>query len=546
MPQSGLSSDEGFQKIFTLMLRSVELRHERRWIEALACLDEAIAIHPQLPLCQVDRARVLSELQRYEEALESLDFFLDHSPPSPEIVSLRQEILHGALTVFGQALNERPDDLNVLLHRGDIFRLSRQYPKALMDYASILDRHPEHIDALNNQGNVFVALNRYEDAINCYTLATSCCPDRAEIWYNLGNVVQFLGRLEEARRAYQRAIELVPEFAEAKMEIGHCWLSEGNYSAGWSFYEWRWRTGQMKNSYLQTHQPLWLGGKTHSNHSSDWQIADNHCLNGKTLLVWAEQGIGDTLQFVRFVPKLLAEAGNVILRVQTTLRSLIQGLDDRIQVIGDEEPLPFHDFHCPLMSLPFALDIDILPCSPPYLHADRSHVTHWEKLLGRKEKLRVGIVWAGRQAGVPNQTRDIPLSMLAPLASVNVELISLQKDIPPTDAPALEDLSGLCRCGELLNDLSDTADLIKSLDLVISVDTAIVHLAGALGKPCWLMLRYSGEWRWLRERPDSPWYPTMRIFRQSSPGNWEEVISQITGALSALVISSNQLATAVS
>jgi tetratricopeptide (TPR) repeat protein len=541
--QGGIASIEGFEQIFAGLLRSVELRNEGRWAEALACLEAAIAINPQLPLCQLDRARALSALQRHDEAIESLDAFWGHAPRSAEVEALKAEIREAGLSALAQRLSEQPDDPAARLQRGNLFRLSGRYPEALADYACVLARQPEHVEARTQEAAVFVAQGRYEEALSAYTLALKRRPECAELWYNLGNVLQFLGRFEEARQTYQRAIACLPDFAEAHMEIALCWLAEGNYAAGWPLYEWRWRTGQMQIGYLPSMQALWLGGHAHpACCSAGRPVTDAaYCLSGKTLLVWAEQGLGDTLQFVRFVPALLAEAGQVVLRVQAALRHLLEGVDARIRVIGDDEPLPPHDVHCPLLSLPLALGLEHVPHSPqgqhspPYLRADSAHGANWQKLLGTKDKLRVGIAWAGRQSGVPNHSRDLPLAALVPLAAIDADWISLQKEHPASDASAQDALPGLFCYAALLNDMSDTAALIESLDLVISADTAVAHLAGALGKPCWLMLRYSSEWRWQRERRDSPWYPGMRLFRQPAPGDWAAVIAEICNELRAVV-----------
>lgn len=517
-----------FAQVVALIVRSVELGNEERWVEALACLDEAVAIDPLLPIGRVNRARVLGELERFDEALDGYDSLLRCADPSPEIVVLRQMMIDGAFAVLGRRLDQRPDDPASLLQRGKLYWRTGDLPQALADYSAIVERDGDQVDALNGQGGVLFALDRYAEAIASYRQATASAPQRAELWFNLGNVWQALGRLDEARAAYRQAIELAPQFAEAHLEIGLCHLSEADYSTGWPYYEWRWRSGQMRDDRLPTRQPLWLGGRRPSGLQCDWPDADR--LAGKTLLVWAEQGAGDTLQFVRFVPRLLALAGQVILRVQSPLRRLVARLDRRIVVVGDDQELPDHDAHCPLLSLPLALG-----CAPsveaPYLHADADEIARWSERLGERQRRRVGLVWAGLQHGPSNPSRDVPAAALAPLAALPLDWISLQ--LPPADAPARQALPGLRCYAEWLDDYAATAALIMNLDLVIAVDTSVAHLAAALGKPCWLILRFSGEWRWLRGRDDSPWYPTLRIFRQSTPGDWSGVIARVVDALRA-------------
>ena len=501
-------------KIVALMTRSVELRLQQDWTAALACLDEAVAINPNLPLGQIDRAQVLAELARYEEALDAYDFFLRCAPQSPEIDALRQDLLAAAFADLGQRLSERPGDLAARLERGNLWRKTQHYAQALADYAAIIEGDANHADALDHQGETLLALGCHSEALDAYARAVAAAPQRAELHYNLGNVLQQQGRFGETRAAYRQALALAPDFAEAQLEIGHCALVEGNYSAGWTAYEWRWRTAQMRDCRLPSEAPLWLGAPT---------------LATKTILVWAEQGAGDTLQFVRLVPQLLATADRVILRVQAPLRRLIESLDPRIELIADDQPLPAHDYHVPLLSLPLALGLDAVP-SVPYLRADPRDVARWRERLGVKQGLRVGVVWAGRQQGLPNPTRDLPPSLLAPLAALPVELVSLQ--LPATEVVALPHLRLFT---DELADYGETAALIETLDLVLSVDTAVAHLAGALGKPCWLLLRSSGEWRWLYGRSDSPWYPSLTIFRQQTPGDWEGVIARVAAALGEMI-----------
>ena len=511
---------DNLAKIVALMTRSVELRLQQRYDAALACLDQAVAINPDLPLAQINRAQLLAELNRYEQALDAYDLFLTNASPSPEIAELRQELLDAAFADLDQRLAVCPDDLAARLERANLRRKTRHYAQALTDYTAIIERDAQHADALNHLGATLLAQGRHAEAIDAYSRAVAAAPQRAELPYNLGNVLQQQGDFAAARAAYRQALARSPGFAEAQLEIAHCALTQGDFSAGWPGYEWRWKTAQMQGDRLPSAQSLWLGA------SSLTPLAR------KTILVWAEQGAGDTLQFVRLVPQLLALAERVILRVQAPLRRLIESLDARIEVVGDNQPLPAHDVHVPLLSLPLALGLDAVPpFAAPYLRADARDVERWREHLGDRRGLRVGIVWAGRQQGLPNPTRDIAPSLLAPLAALPVELICLQ--VPAADAPALPQLRVFT---DELTDYADTAALIETLDLVISVDTAVAHLAGALGKPCWLLLRSSGEWRWQRGRSDCPWYPSLTIYRQQTPGDWEDVIARVVAALAARVV----------
>ena len=512
---------DALEKIVALMTRSVERRLAQDDDAALDCLDQAVAIAPRLPLAQINRAQLLAELGRYAEALDGYDAFLCCAP-SPEIGEARQALLDAAFADLDQRLAERPDDLAARLERANLLRQTQRYPEALADYAALVARDAQHADAHNGLGATLLALGRPGEAIDAYARAVAAAPQRAELHYNLGNVQQQLGNFGEARAAYRQAVALSPDFAEAQLELAHCALAAGDFAAGWPAYEWRWKTAQMRDLRLSSEQPQWLGASL---------LTPLTPLTAKTILVWAEQGAGDTLQFVRLVPQLLPLAERVIVRVQAPLRRLIESLDARIEVVGDDQPLPAHDFQVPLLSLPLALALDAVPpLVTPYLRAEPRAVARWRERLGAQQRLRVGIAWAGRQPGLANPSRDIAPARLAPLAALPVELVSLQ--LPASEVPALPRL----RCfADELTDFAETAALIETLDLVLSVDTAVAHLAGALGKPCWLLLRASGEWRWQRERSDCPWYPSLTIFRQSAPGDWDGVIARVTAALSEMI-----------
>jgi len=526
----GIANNDSVQEALTYMLQAVEHRLHERWVDALSCIDRALSIAPQFIPWHVDRALVLAELGHYEDALDSFDQFLHFAPPSPEIEALRQDMMGNALSALAEQLERNADELPTRLIRAHLLRKDHQYALAQNEYESVLQYDANNSEVLNYLGIVLLAQDKHEASLSAFTKAIIADPACAEILYNAGNVLQQLGRLEAARTLYQQAINLSPDFAEAHMEIGHSLLMQGD-RAGWPHLEWRWHTRVMRNHRPGTEQPLWLGEAISPAPIREWPCSKEADLSGKTILVWAEQGAGDTLQFVRFVPQLLQKSRQVILRVQKSLRALVASLEPRLQVIGDDELLPPHDVHCPLMSLPLALGVENALNVVPYLQADSNTIEKWNHILGPRQGLRIGMAWAGRQFGLINRTRDMPLLALMSLAHLNVELISLQKEIPRADAELLGILPTLRHFGEELTDFSETAAMICNLDLVISVDTAVAHLAAALGKPCWLMLRFGSEWRWQRERADSPWYPTMKIFRQKEAGDWSGVMSQVRDQL---------------
>ena len=503
------------RKIIDLMSRSISLRIQNCHEQALECLDEVTRIHPDFLPVLIEKGIILGELGRYEESVEFFDRFLQVLPDLSQVRLLRDNTLHDALAHYDGLLAVNPGNPALSIERGDILQKLRRYAEAVDSYNRALEIDGNSIDALNRRGNAFLELNRHEDSLESYDLALTIDPGNALVLFNKGNVLQQLGKMDEALDNYSRALEFEPGLVEAIIEQSHCGLAMGDYRTGWRQYESRWKSDQLKDSRLDSTSPLWLGEED---------------LAGKTILLWSEQGLGDTIQFLRYVPLAAQKAGRVILRVPEALRSLSGTLKSSAAIIGDEDVLPSHDFHCPLMSMPlaFGTTLESIPADIPYLRANADQVEVWRNRLGPGPGPRVGLVWAGRQYGLRNGTRDIRLEILRPLSQLNVDIISLQKTIPEEDRNAVAALPQFRWIGEALTDFADTAALISNLDIVISVDTSVAHLAGALGKPVWILLRHSGEWRWLWGRGDSPWYPTARIFRQKIRGDWAGVVDEVT------------------
>jgi len=511
------------QKIIDLIAVSISLRQEKRHDEALRRLEEANSIDPKFFPVLVEKGIVLFELARYEESIDCFDLFLKHISNS-QVRELRDNCLRHALTNYDRILAESPANAEVLLKRGDILQRLHRYDNAVYNYNLALEIYVNNaVDVLNRRGNSLLCLNRPEDALESYNRALELAPRNASLLFNRANVLQQLARMDEALESYGQALAYNPGLSEAKMEQSHCRLAMGDFKRGFREYESRWENAQLKSAKLRSSEPLWLGEQS---------------LTGKTILLWAEQGLGDTIQFLRYVPLVAQTAGLTILRVPPPLRSLAQTLDCPVSIITFGDALPPHTFNCPLMSLPlaFGTTLESIPSDVPYLSAKADQVENWRNQLGPRTRLRIGLVWAGRRYEPVNRTRDMGLEVLDPLTRLDVEIMSLQKEIPDQDRRVLESMPKITCLGEKLSDFADTAALIENLDMVIAVDSAVVHLAGAQGKPVWIMLRRSGEWRWLLERSDSPWYPTARIFRQKNPGDWAGVVSDVIQQLQALMV----------
>ncbi len=517
------------KQFIDVMTRSVTLRSQGRHEEALECLDQALKTDGCFSPLLIEKAIVLGGAGRYEESIEIFDRVLRDFPNNAGVRRLRSDVIHEALAGYDRTLTAEPGNVEVLIKRGDVLQGSHRYEDAVRSYDLVLKIDPVNTGALNRRGNALLELNRHEDALESYERALETAPHSACLLFNRGRVFQLLGRFEDALEAFAGALACQPDLAEAAVEQSHCWLAMGDFKRGWPLYESRWRTNQLEGNRPASPQPLWLGGSEH--------------IRGKRILLWAEQGLGDSIQFLRYVPLAAKIAGAVILRVPSALRRLSATLKSPISVVTLEEALPDHDFHCPLMSLPLALGTtsETIPADIPYLNALEGEVKKWRNAFGPCSKPGVGIVWAGRRLEPRNRSRDMKLEFLRPLAGLDINLVSLQKEIPEEDGEALELMPRISTPGDALMDFADTAALIETLSLVISVDTAVAHLAGALGKPVWLLLRHSGEWRWLVERSDSPWYPTMRIFRQKSRGDWIGVVREVVHEL-RILLKSNVLA----
>jgi tetratricopeptide (TPR) repeat protein len=386
---------------------------------------------------------------------------------------------------------------------------------AAESYVRALHLNPLYAEAWNNLGNLRRDQGALPMAVVSYRQALAAQPDFADAYNNLGVALAEQGFADDALVAYERALALQPELADARYNRALLKLARGDWEAGWRDYEYRWQTRPMAAGWRAFAQPQWRGEPA----------------AGFTLLIHAEQGFGDALQFMRYVPMVAARGLRVVLEVPAPLVRLVSGLAGVAQVVAQGGALPDFDLHVPMLSLPlaFATRLETIPAAVPYIRVREDRQARWAaKIAG--PGVKVGLVWAGnKRAGMPSlaaidRRRSLNPALLAPLFEVpGIRWVSLQKD-GPAGLPVL-DLMGEVR------DFADTAALMMGLDLVIAADTAVAHLAGALGRPVWLLNRYDGCWRWLRGRKDSPWYPNMELFTQKRPGDWGGVVSEVVGRL---------------
>jgi Flp pilus assembly protein TadD len=432
-----------------------------------------------------------------------------------------------AVAAYRQALEARPGDPIAQCNLGVVLRELGEFDAAEEVLRAAVAERPEFVPALGNLGLVLCDLDRPEEAAEALEKAAALNPQAAEIHFALAGAYSALYRLEEAKASYRQALALRPAFVPTRWNLSHLELLTGSFREGWELFESRWAIEPLASRRWSGVQPQWVGQD----------------LRGKTLYVFSEQGFGDTIQFVRYVPLAVERGARVILRVQPELVRLattLAGVQD-VGPIGGTPPEC--DFYCPIMSLPraFGTTPETIPGAVPYFTADRDAVEAWQRRLGDPGPLRVGLVWSSgirhyeRSIFYAGVAKSMTLAQLAPLAGVRgVVFYSLQKGEPAREAARPPPGMRLVDLSAGLGDFADSAALIETLDLVISVDTAAVHVAGALGKPVWNLVKYHACWRWLRGRSDSPWYPTMRLFRQPEPGDWTSVVEEAARALHAL------------
>ena len=521
----------GYERALQLEPGSVQVLNNRgnallelkRYGEAIASFDRALALEPGYAEALHHRGTAYWELKDTAAALRDIERALQLEPGYVEARNSRGNVLvklgryEEALGEYEEALRQRPGFVDALSNRGDVLLKLKREEEALASCERALALAPGHAQALNNCGNVWLQRGDAGRALGYYGRALEVAPQNVVALSNRGNALMALNRNQEALASYDLSLKYDPEYAEANLGGGICRLLLGEYASGWQQYEWRWENHPLSRFKREFAQPQWRGDAS---------------LEGKSIFLHAEQGLGDTLQFCRYVSAVAARGATVTLEVQSVLRPLLTSLHGVASMIERGEPIPETDFHCPLVSLPlaFSTTVDTIPAQVPYLAADAERLTRWREKLGTQTKPRIGLVWSGSVAPGRQFDRTLPLTMLTGLTFPEVQWVSLQKDVSGAEKEVLNS-AGVLHFEDELNDFADTAALVELMDLVITIDTSVAHLAGALAKPVWVLLRYAADWRWLIDRNDSPWYPSATLFRQPAAGDWESVIASAEKAL---------------
>jgi Tfp pilus assembly protein PilF len=417
-----------------------------------------------------------------------------------------------------EMLTVQPDNADICNNLGLILSRTGQLDEAIMYYKKAIRLDPTLVDAYYNLGIIFQDKMQHSEAIAYYSKALRLDPVLIDAHYNMGIAFRDLMRINEAITCYQNAIQLDPNFATAHFNLSLALLLSGNFREGWEEFEWRWKIKELsqRRNFLQ---PQWNGAN----------------IPGKTLLLHAEDGFGDTIQFVRYAPLIAQHDTKVIVECQKELTSLIQNLDGVSQVVSYGDELPDFDFYCSLLRLPyvFRMTLENLPVRVSYIKPYPSLTEKWrERMKYDNSKFKIGLVWSGSAREGKLRYRSCPFEFFSVLADLdNITFYSLQKQLLENESINIPGNMKFVNYMKEIDNFSDTAALIENLDFVISVDTAVAHLAGALGKQVWTLVSFPPDWRWMLDRKDSPWYPTMKLFRQPSQGEWQVVIDNIYNEL---------------
>jgi len=470
--------------------RGMALRALGRPAEALEALHRALAIRPGHGDALFNLALALGDLGRWQEALAAYDELLGIQP--------------------GHAL--------AWSNRGNVLQRFERWDEALAAYERAVELRADHVDARYNRASALLRLERHDEALAGYEEVLRLRPDHAEALFNRASLLEELGRWDEAAIDLERAVASRPEHVGARWNQALLFLLRGDYARGWPAYELRWEQEVARPFVERCEQPLWLG---------------NADLAGKTILLHAEQGLGDAIQFSRYVPLVQSRARRVILEVQPSLAALASSISPDVTVIARGAPRPPFEYHAPLGSMPlaFGTTVETIPAPAPF-RVDERKVSEWRRRLGNRTRPRVGMAWSGNPHKRGVERFNVPLAALLPIfEDGRFEWHCVQKEMRPDDRELLARHPHVRLWSDELADFMETAALLAELDRLITVDTSVAHLSATLGIPTWVLLPSIPDFRWMLERADSPWYPSARLFRQARSGDWDAVIAEVREAL---------------
>jgi tetratricopeptide (TPR) repeat protein len=503
--------------------RGIALHSAHRDLEALASYDGAIAIRPDYAAAHQQRGNILQILERHAESVLSFDAVLIITPDYDEAHFNRANSLHElgrfteALSGYDRVIVLQPGYAQAHTNRGNtLHRLGRD-AEAVASYDEAIVFDHEVAQTFYNRGVALQLLHRNEDALNSYSNALRIRPNYPEALNNCGNTFQSLDLYQDALTCYQSAQTLDEHYGDAHWNEALCRLKTGDFESGWEKYEWRWHNTVSNPEQRRFTRPAWCGTED---------------LHGKKILLHAEQGFGDTIQFCRYAKLVAGLGAEVVLEVHQSLAGLMKNLAG-VTTVTSRYDSEEYDLHCPLLSLPraFGTRLATIPATAAYLNSDPLLAGLWRNRFGTGSALRIGIVWSGNPENKNDATRSAPLPDVSRILRPDINWFSLQKELSHENEDFLG-VHGIEHRGKEMTTFSETAALIDQLDVVISVDTAVAHLAAAMGKPTWILLGRNADFRWLLGRRDSPWYPSVRLFRQPCSGDWGGLFDELARQLS--------------
>jgi len=507
-----------------LFQQATVLQEKGELESALAKFSRALELKPGFNEARCNRATVLHELERYQEACDEFERLTDRWPNISEVHCnlaasllklnrIEESVTSGRRAI---ALDSRHPEAHCNL--GVALRELERHDEALVAFEQAIELKPNYLYAIYCSGVAMFKLGQYEEALEVFNRTLEIEPEHSDALTYRAIILSNMCRQEEALTAFDQAIAIDSENVSANFNKSLALMSIGNYVAAWPLYEWRKK--MRPNNYPQwPYKEAWLGEKA---------------LTGKRILVHLEQGMGDFIQNCRYTSQLAAMGGQVILQTTDELLGVAATLADSPTIVSKNDPLPDFDAYIALMSLPLAFNttLENVPADIPYLYCDKEKQNGWRNILGkRSNKKRIGLAWSGSSNYPGDSKRSIPLESLKEILQLPCEFHVLQKEIRPADQITIDGMPQLKQWCDQLHDFSDTAALIEEMDLLISVDTSVAHLGGALGKPVWLLLSRTPEFRWMREGEHTPWYPSFRIWRQKDDQGWPPVIKAVTAEL---------------
>jgi tetratricopeptide (TPR) repeat protein len=500
----------------------MSLQAEKQPDEAVVAYRDALTNRPNWADAQNNLGNALVDLEKYTEAVAAFHQATSLNPQSPEAwfnlgnVLNKLEQSDESIQASRQAISLRPIYPEAHNNLGTALHAAKWTDRAIDEFQLAIRQKPDFADAYLNLCSAFTAAQRYSEAAAAARKAIELNPAIDKAHSTLGSALQALGQTDEAIAAFRESIRRNPKLAESHYNLSMLLLRRGDYAEAWPHYEWRWQIKDFNMEPRQLALPEWNGED----------------LRGRRIFLHIEQGFGDLIQFVRYVPMVANRGGKVLLECHRELARLISSVPGIETLLPPDSPEPNADLRCPLMSLPriFGTTIETIPKTVPYLWFSPQMAEEWHKRLGADKQFRVGLIWNGRPR--PQPLRSVPIAQLAPLARVpGVKFVSLQFGDAAAQARNAPDGMEIADFHEEIRDFADTAALMANLDLIITIDTAAAHLAGALARPTWLMLCHLPDWRWMQSGRECPWYPTMRLFRQPAPGDWATPIDEIASEL---------------